>query len=319
MTEPARVEQFETEVPDSLVGERVDRAVAFLTGRSRRDVADMLAAGAVVVNGVAPAKPALKLEAGAVIRVELPIQVEADPADASIALAVVHEDDDVIVLDKQPHIVVHPGSGTPDGTIVNALLHQYPDIAAVGEPGRPGIVHRLDKGTSGLLMVARTQVAYESLVGQLTRRSVYRRYVALASGLIEADEGLIDGPLGRSAKDATRRAVVASGRPARTRYAVLQRFPGPELSLLELRLETGRTHQIRVHLEAIGHSVVGDPRYGGKANAYGLTRPFLHAAGLGFEHPTSGEFLTFESPLSDDLKAVLDQFGGTQSTGSHIP
>ncbi len=310
MIEPPSVEHFETAVPESLVGERVDRAVAFLTGLSRRDVAAMLASGAVLVDGVQPSKPALKLEEGAIIRVDLPVRADIDPADPSIPLTVVYEDNDVLVLEKQPHIVVHPGSGTPDGTIVNALLHRYPDIVSVGEEGRPGIVHRLDKGTSGLLMVARTQEAYESLVGQLSRRSVYRRYIALASGLVEADEGLIDGPLGRSARDATRRAVVASGRPARTRYVVLQRFPDEELSLLELRLETGRTHQIRVHLEAIGHSVVGDPRYGGKAKAFGLTRPFLHAAGLGFEHPTSGEFLSFESPLPADLETVLAQFDG---------
>ena len=308
MTEQSpQFEQFEVVVPDSLDGERVDRAVSLLTALSRSDVADLLDSGAVLVDGVAPAKPSLRLSTGATVSVALPIVVATDPADSSIPLHVVYEDDDVLVIDKQAHLVVHPGSGTPDGTLINALLSRYPDIASVGERDRPGIVHRLDKGTSGLLMVARTEHAYHHLVGQLVDRTVYRRYIALASGLVASDEGLIDGPLGRSARDATKRAVVANGRVARTRYAVLQRFPEAELTLLELRLETGRTHQIRVHLEAIGHSVVGDPRYGGKARAYGLTRPFLHAAGLGFEHPTTGEFMQFESELPEDLAEVLSQ------------
>ncbi|MEZ5341235.1 MAG: RluA family pseudouridine synthase [Acidimicrobiales bacterium] len=302
---PSDGTHFEASVPETLAGERIDRAVAFLTGLSRREVADLLAAGAVLVGGAPPAKPSLKLVTGDVVRVDLPDTSAVDPADAAIPLHVVYEDADVIVVDKQEHLVVHPGSGTPDGTLVNALLHRYPELAGVGEPGRPGIVHRLDKGTSGLLMVARTPVAYTHLVGQLSDRTVYRRYLALAKGIVESVEGLIDARIGRSARDATRRAVVADGREARNPYRVVERYTQSDVTLLELRLETGRTHQIRVHLEAIDHPVIGDPRYGGSIGEFGLTRPFLHAAALGFDHPTTGEFLQFESALPADLNAVL--------------
>jgi len=212
----------------------------------------------------------------------------------------------VLVVDKQAHLVVHPGSGVRGATLVNGLLAMVPEIESVGEPDRPGIVHRLDKGTSGLLMVARTDLAYESLVRQLAMRTVLRVYQSVVHGLVEAESGLIDAPLGRSPRDATRRAVVADGRPARTRYEVLDRLSGADCSVVACRLETGRTHQIRAHLSAIGHPVVGDDRYGGRAVA-GLDRPFLHAAELGFEHPDSGELLQFASALPADLSSTLEQ------------
>jgi 23S rRNA pseudouridine1911/1915/1917 synthase len=291
-------------LPEALDGERLDRVVALLADVSRREAVELIAGGAVSVNGRAPGKPSLRLSSGDEVVVEVPERSTGPGAEPDIAVTVVHEDDEVIVVDKPPHLVVHPGSGVRGGTLVNGLLARYPELAPIGEEDRPGIVHRLDKGTSGLLMVARTPRAHRSLVEQLAARTVTRRYLALVDGLVESDEGLIDAPLGRSARRATRRAVVADGRPARTRYRVERRFPAAGCTLMTCRLETGRTHQIRAHLAAIGHPVVGDALYGGPAPAH-LARPFLHAAHLGFEHPVSGRWLSFDSDLPDDLTAVL--------------
>jgi 23S rRNA pseudouridine1911/1915/1917 synthase len=220
---------------------------------------------------------------------------------------VVHADADVVVVDKPAGLVIHPGSGVDRGTLVNGLLHRFPEIASVGDPARPGIVHRLDRGTTGLLVVARTPAAYEALVAQLSAREVERQYAALVWGVPDSPAGLVDAPIGRSARDATKMAVTADGREARTRYEVRRTFTGPApTALLSCRLETGRTHQIRVHLAAIGHAVVGDATYGGRRPAIPLDRPFLHAERLSFDHPVTGERMTFESPLPADLRAVLD-------------
>ena len=221
----------------------------------------------------------------------------------------VHADADVIVVDKPAGLVVHPGAGNEGGTLVNGLLHAFPELAAVGDPARPGIVHRLDRGTSGLLVVARTPAAYDALVGQLSRREVERRYAALVWGVPESGAGLVDAPVGRSPRDPTRMAVVAGGRDARTRYEVRTAFERPASALLTCRLETGRTHQIRVHLAAIGHPVVGDATYGGARAALALDRPFLHAEQLAFDHPTTGARLSFASALPADLEAVLATLG----------
>ena len=221
--------------------------------------------------------------------------------------ATVHVDAEVIVVDKPAGLVVHPGSGVGGGTLVNALLARYPDLAGVGDPERPGVVHRLDRGTSGLMVVARTPAAYESLVAQLADHRVARVYEALVHGTVEAAAGLVDAPIGRSSHDPTRRAVRHDGRPARTRYEAAARFTGPvPATLLRCRLETGRTHQIRVHLQAIGHPVVGDDRYGGRVPpGVALARPFLHAAELGFDHPDGRGRVAFEAQLPADLAAVL--------------
>jgi 23S rRNA pseudouridine1911/1915/1917 synthase len=193
-----------------------------------------------------------------------------------------------------------------DGTLVNGLLGRFPEMAGVGDPDRPGIVHRLDKGTSGLMVVARTQQAYDSLVDQLSSRSVSRRYLALVWGTPDTAQGLIDAPIGRSMRNATRMVVSARGKEARTRYEVLESFSDPvDVSLVECRLETGRTHQVRVHLSAIGHAVVGDDRYAGARQSLECPRPFLHAAMLGFAHPRSGEPCAFTSSLPDDIGSVL--------------
>ena len=255
---------------------------------------------------------------------DLPEDLGANPddlPDASVTVPVVHVDGDVIVVDKPAGLVVHPGAGHSRGTLVQGLAAAYPDLVELARRAtnptdalRPGIVHRLDRGTSGLLVVARTELARTSLVAQLAARSAERRYRALAAGTLGSDEGLIDAPLGRSSSDPTRRAVRVDGRDARTTYVVVRRSVTPiPATLLHCRLETGRTHQIRVHLEAIGHPLIDDGRYGGPSPASaelgsGGDRPWLHAEILGFDHPTSGERLTFHSPLPDDLLDVLARF-----------
>ena len=218
-----------------------------------------------------------------------------------------HVDDDVIVVAKPAGLVVHPGAGHPDGTLVNGLLARFPELAHAGDPARPGIVHRLDRDTSGLMVVARTARAYDALVDALGRREVERQYQALVWGRLDAPRGVIDAPIGRSAARRTRMAVREGGREARTSYSVLDEFDDPAVSLLECRLETGRTHQIRVHLAAIGHPVVGDAPYQGARASLPLDRPFLHATALSFPHPVSGDPLHFEEPLPPELAAVLER------------
>ena len=302
----ARVEEV---LPPALDGERIDRVVAMLTGCSRAEAADLVAAGAVEVDGRVLSARSARVHDGDRVVVETGdlgaiVALEGDP---SIPLEVVYDDADVVVVDKQAGLVVHPGAGNGSGTLVHALLARYPEIEGVGEADRPGIVHRIDKGTSGLLVVARTETAYESLVDQLAARSVEREYRALVWGVPEATQGLVDAAIGRSGRDPTRMAVSQRGKAARTRYEVLEAFERPApTALLSCRLETGRTHQIRVHMSAIGHPVVGDGRYGGGRENLACPRPFLHAARLGFEHPTSGEWLAFDSALAADLAAVLD-------------
>ena len=299
-------------VPPALVGERLDRAVAMATGVSRAQAAELVAAGAVAVGGRPVTTRAYRLADGDVVDVEVP-EAPADrrPApDPAVPVTVVHADDHLVVVDKPPGLVVHPGAGTAAGTLVNGLLARFPEMVGVGDPARPGIVHRLDKGTSGLLAAARTQAAYERLVSALAARDVERRYLALAWGHLEAAAGLVDAPVGRSKRAPTRMSVATTGKEARTRYRVVRRFDDPvPTTLVECRLETGRTHQIRVHLSAIGHPVVGDADYGGRRQPVAAPRPFLHAAHLALDHPVTGERLAFDSPLPADLVAVLDGLG----------
>jgi 23S rRNA pseudouridine1911/1915/1917 synthase len=224
---------------------------------------------------------------------------------------VVHADADVAVVDKPAGLVVHPGAGHQEGTLVGGLLSRFPDLSAlvasgVCPPDRPGIVHRLDKGTSGLLAVARTEAAYGALVAQLADRSMQRRYLALVEGSVADDRGEVDAPIGRSTRTPTKMAIAAGGRAARTGFTVLERrfLPRPT-TLVELSLRSGRTHQIRVHMAAIGHPVVGDARYGTPERALGPGRFFLHAHSLGFTHPTSGEHMEFSAGLPADLDRFL--------------
>ena len=226
-------------------------------------------------------------------------------ADPTVAVPVAYEDADVVVVDKPPGSVVHPGSGNATGTLVQGLLARYPELASVGDPDRPGIVHRLDKDTSGLLLVARTQDAYVELTRMLAAHRVERRYLTLVWGHLASPSGMVDAPIGRSVRRPTRMAVREGGRSARTSYEVRAEYGDPAVSLLECALETGRTHQIRVHLQAIGHPVVGDPTYGGVRRTLEPGRPFLHATSVSFAHPVDGTPVTVTEPLPADLEAVL--------------
>lgn len=298
---------IEETIPAALAGERLDRVVALIAECSRSEAAGLVADGAVEVDGTRAASGKVRLAEGQTVVVDtsmLPGEFVPE-ADASIEVPVVHADADVIVIDKPAGLVVHPGAGNMSGTLVNGLLAMYPEIATVGERHRPGIVHRLDVGTSGLLVVARTEFAYHALVDALSRRDMGRVYRALVWGRLDNSNGVIDAPIGRDHRDPMRMAVVVDGKTSRTHYRVLHEYREPVVaSALECRLETGRTHQIRVHLSAIGHPVVGDTLYGGVRVQVACPRPFLHAAELSFEHPVSGERMTFSSVLPADLAAI---------------
>ncbi|MFM8848295.1 MAG: RluA family pseudouridine synthase [Actinomycetota bacterium] len=297
------------EIPEALDGERLDRIVSLVIEVSRADASAVIVAGGVTVDGMAALSGKVRLRAGQTVAIDpskLPVE-EPPAADHSVVVDVMHADDDVIVVDKAAGVVVHPGAGNATGTLVNGLLAAFPEIAGVGEAHRPGIVHRLDVGTTGLLIVARTARAYDALVEMMASRAVTRRYTALVWGRPAAPIGTIDAAIGRDPRDPLRMAVVASGKPARTNYRVESTFGDPEVSLVTCELETGRTHQIRVHLQATGHPVVGDPSYGGARAPLVIGRPFLHAGGLEFVHPFSGRSLAFTSPLPADLVQVLDR------------
>jgi 23S rRNA pseudouridine1911/1915/1917 synthase len=234
-----------------------------------------------------------------------------------IPLSILYEDEDLIVIDKPAGLVVHPGPGHSGGTLVNALLHHCGDLAGIGGVLRPGIVHRLDRGTSGTMVAAKNDVAHRGLAEQFHDHSVERTYRALVRGVPSEDSGRVDLPVGRHARDRKRMSVRASlSREAHTAWFVTRRFPTSGHSWLEVRPETGRTHQIRVHLASIGLPIVGDPVYGRKGRtslASGLGRPALHAERLGFTHPRTGERLCFDSPLPPDLALLLEKFARRES------
>jgi 23S rRNA pseudouridine1911/1915/1917 synthase len=291
-------------VPASLAGERVDRALALLTGWSRAEVVALMEDGAVTVAGLPVAK-SRRLAEGEAVEVTGEPPPAQPPVPEPVEFTVVHADDDVVVVSKPAGLVVHPGAGHPTGTLAGGLLDRFPDLAGVGDPMRPGIVHRLDRDSSGLMVVARTPAAHAALSAALAAREVERVYVGLAWGRFESRRGSIDAPIGRSDRRRTRMAVREAGREARTGYEVVRQYDDPVCALVECRLETGRTHQIRVHLAAIGHPLVGDGAYGGDRPALRPGRPFLHATTLAFTHPGSGEVLRFTDPLPPELQAVL--------------
>ncbi len=286
-----------------------------LAGVSRAVAAELVESGRVLVDGVPVPSGRVPLQEGAILTVQLPDEVAAGPAaEPGVLFGVVHADDSVAVVDKPAGLVVHPGAGHVEGTLVGGLLAAFPDLAelvaaGVCSPDRPGIVHRLDKGTSGLMAVARTADAYRSLVGQLATRTMERRYLALVAGLVDDDRGEVDAPIGRSTRTPTKMAVTVRGKPARTSYQVVERRGTDTLTpttLLELSLQSGRTHQVRVHMAAIGHPVIGDARYGTPDKRLGSGRFFLHAFRLGFDHPVTGLRREFTAPLPEDLQGYLD-------------
>ncbi len=303
-------ETISTEVPALLAGVRVDRGVAMVADISRGAATQLIADGRVLVDGVPVSVGRAALREGAILTIALPATRDGGvAAEPGVRFEVVFADDAVAVVDKPAGLVVHPGAGHHEGTLVGGLLDRFPDLAQLVEagvcpPDRPGIVHRLDKGTSGLLAVARTEEAFRSLVDQLATRTMERRYLALVVGDVVDDRGEVEAPIGRSTRTPTKMAVTASGKPARTAYTVVERRGGE--TLLELALQSGRTHQIRVHMAAIGHPVVGDARYGTPDKRLGSGRFFLHAFKLAFVHPTTGARVEFTSPLPEDLRAYLD-------------
>lgn len=292
------------------VGEehRRSRLDAFLAsklqGLSRARIQGLIRAGLVTVDGQ-PQKASSRLQPGQRIVVEIPPPPEVELKPERIPLEIVYEDQDLLVLNKPPGLAVHPGAGRSSGTLVNALLAYDPGIAGVGSPLRPGIVHRLDRDTSGLLVVARNEVSYLKLFAQMKERRITRTYLALVHGDLPRDAGTIEAPIGRHPAFRRKMAVVPGGRPAVTHYRALERFG--EYTLVEVSLETGRTHQIRVHFAHIGHPVVGDPVYGRRQNPFGLRRQALHAYKLSLDHPRTGRRMEFTVPLPEDLEEVLER------------
>jgi 23S rRNA pseudouridine1911/1915/1917 synthase len=287
-------------------GERLDRYVqSQCADFSRSRVAALARAGHVTLNG-ATAKPASLVHAGDAVEVVVPAPIPLDLVAQDIPITVVYQDAQLLVVDKPAGLPVHPGPGHPDRTLVNALLAMVPDLAGIGGTMRPGIVHRLDKDTSGLMIVAKTDAAHRSLSAQLKERRVKKTYVALVDGAVKRDEGEIDGSIARHPVHRQRMAIVKGGRDARTRYAVVKRYAAH--TLVEAYPVTGRTHQIRVHFASLGHPLVGDAVYGKRSPL--VERHFLHAARLGFWlAPEEAELREFESPLPDDLLAALAALG----------
>ena len=299
--------EFNEVVNDSLEGERLDRLISFIGNISRSEASTLIRDNGVFVNGETVTRPSFKVAVGNQIKFstrESEINQEIK-ADSTIDFTVIHTDPDFFVVDKPAGLVVHPGAGNLSGTLVNGLLSMSPQIREVGERTRPGIVHRLDKGTSGLLIAANTDHAYQFFVDQLSKHKVKRIYQALVWGIPEGPEGIVDAPIGRSSKNRKKMAIVANGKTAKTIYVMNKSWNTSKVSLLEVELETGRTHQIRVHLSSIGNPVVGDEIYGGNRKNFTLRRQFLHAQKLRFKHPRDGSICEFESPLPKELKDVL--------------
>lgn len=299
----------DTVVPNSLDGERIDRALSLLYGVSRHDASLLIAQGSVNVSANRVKSKSLRLRVGDVIHVEgLTLRdARVVTADASVPLDLVYFDGFLAVVNKRAGQVVHLGSGVDDKTMVNALVALFPQSATVGDPERPGVVHRLDKGTSGLMLFALTTEVLVELQQAVALRHVRRQYLALVEGHMEHDQGTIQGAVGRSRHDVRKMEITDEGREAESHYSVVQRISRDgEFTVVRVVLGTGRTHQIRVHLQALGHSVVGDHVYGAKTGLE-LERPFLHAERLGFIHPISGRALDFTCSLPEELRQYLER------------
>jgi 23S rRNA pseudouridine1911/1915/1917 synthase len=308
-------------------GERLDRALAaLLPDHSRAALQRLLRDGRVLVEGTV-GRAAARVHGGESVTIDLPPVVATGLAAEDLPLQVLYEDRDLIVIDKRAGMVVHPGAGARAGTLVNALLHHCHDLSGIGGVERPGIVHRLDRDTSGVLVVAKNDATHRSLARQFKDRSVTKVYEALVWGMPRPSEGVVDNPIGRHPTARVKMAVSETGRPARTRYRLIAAC-GPA-SLLEVRPETGRTHQIRVHLSALGHPIVGDPVYGGEwrpGRGGAATRPFveeagmaLHARRLGFTHPRDGAWRDFEAPRPARLTLLIEAMGAPAPERARVP
>lgn len=298
------MEKMERTILEPLQGDRIDKAVmTFVQECSRTQIQQLIKDGHVLVNGQ-KVKTNYKCTLHDKIEISIPEAEELDVVPEKMNLDIYYEDQDVVVVNKERGMVVHPAPGHITGTLVNALMYHCKDLSGINGVLRPGIVHRIDKDTSGLLMVAKNDLAHESLVNQLSNKTVTRKYRAIVHGVIPHEYGTIDAPLGRDPKDRQRIAVVENGRHAVTHFHVLEQFK--DYSFVECQLETGRTHQIRVHMKYIGHPLAGDPKYGPK-KTLSIHGQALHAAVLGFIHPRTQEYLEFEAPMPADMDQLLAQ------------
>ncbi|HHD5093627.1 ribosomal large subunit pseudouridine synthase D [Streptococcus pyogenes] len=282
-------------------GQRLDKALADLSPLSRGQANDQIKQGLVLVNGQQK-KAKYTVQAGDVICFELPKEEVLEYQAQNIPLDIIYEDDALAIINKPQGMVVHPSAGHPSGTMVNALMYHIKDLSSINGVVRPGIVHRIDKDTSGLLMVAKTDAAHQALAEELKAKKSLRKYLAIVHGNLSNDRGMIEAPIGRSEKDRKKQAVTAKGKEAVTRFTVLERFG--DYSLVELQLETGRTHQIRVHMAYIGHPVAGDPLYGPRKTLSGHGQ-FLHAKTLGLTHPMTGKEMIFTVEAPEIFQKVL--------------
>ena len=289
-------------IEEQHAGERIDKVLSSLQAEwSRTQIGNWIDENRILVNG-ADVKAKYKVKTGDVIEIDVPEVEELEIVAEDLNLEIVYEDADVLVVNKPRGMVVHPAPGHATGTLVNGLMHHCTDLSGINGVMRPGIVHRIDKDTTGLLMVAKNDVAHESLVNQLVAKTVTRKYTALVHGHIAHDKGTIDAPIGRDTKDRQKQAVVDSGKHAVTHFQVIERFG--DYTLVECRLETGRTHQIRVHMNYIGFPLAGDPKYGPR-KTIDFGGQVLHAGVLGFTHPVTGEYLEFSTPIPEDFQQLL--------------
>lgn len=295
-------------VEDKDEGKRLDH---FLVEKgfapSRAYIQKLIKDGGVKVLGTL-GKASMRISSGFIIEVFIPQPQDGEPQPEPIPLDIIYEDGDIIVINKDRGMVVHPAHGNPSATLVNALLWHCKSLSTLGGELRPGIVHRLDKGTSGIMVAAKNDMAYLSLTGQLKERTVLRRYIALVRGNPKEDEGIIDAPIGRHPTRRKKMAVVDGGREAITGFQVRERFS--TYSLIWATLKTGRTHQIRVHMAYIGHPVAGDPVYGGRIGELGLEGQALHAHELRFRHPRTGELVEFQAPMTQDMILAMEKARG---------
>ncbi len=297
------IEDLTIQITEEMAGQRIDKAVSSIDEDwSRSQIANWVKDGNVRVNGEI-VKPNYKVRPDDVIIATPPVLEELDVVPENLDLEIVYEDADVLVVNKPKGMVVHPAPGHSRGTLVNGLMYQCTDLSGINGVVRPGIVHRIDKDTSGLLMVAKNDAAHMSLVNQLVRKSVTRKYLALVHGHIPHDKGTIEAPIARDPKERQNMSVVDRGKHAVTHFRVLERFG--DFTLVECRLETGRTHQIRVHMKYIGFPLVGDPKYGPK-KTMDIGGQALHAEVIGFDHPKTGEYMEYSAEMPEEFSELLE-------------